>query len=184
MEDKLTWKVEGRKQLLKTRVFDVNSLHSVSPDGVIGDYVAIDAPCWVNVIPVDGDDFLMVRQYRHGLGGITMEFPGGVADEDDKTPEETAYRELLEETGYKAGTIVNMGSFNPNPALFSNKVSFCIAENLVNTNKLTLDEDECLTYERVPIKEVFENLGKGEYIHAFLGTALMLYLKYKETKNV
>lgn len=47
--------------------------------------------------------FILVRQYRPPAGGYVIEFPAGLIDPGEK-PEETALRELFEETGYK-GTI-------------------------------------------------------------------------------
>ncbi len=179
MSKNLNWKVHGVKKLLHTRVFDVEERDSESVTGVRGDYVAIGAPEWVSVVAVDGDDFIMVRQYRHGYGKTTTEFPGGVSDKSGEEKAEAARRELLEETGYTAGRFICLGTYNPNPALFSNTVTFYLAEDLRQTGKLNLDEDELLEVVRVPIDELFEKLGTGEYIHAFLGTAAALYLREK-----
>lgn len=183
MKEDLNWLVKSEKTLLKTRVFDVKTKESVSETGISGDYITIKAPNWVNVIAEYEGDFLMVRQYRHGLGKITTEFPGGVCDKEGESVEEAAKRELYEETGFVAGKMTNVGSFNPNPALFENTVTFCVAEELTPTETQHLDEDEVLKYIRVPVCEVIENIGSGEYCHAFLGTALHMYLKYKGEKR-
>ena len=46
------------------------------------------------------------------------------------------------------------------------------------TNELHLDDDEVLMYETVPIDEVIDSFCKGEYVNAFMGTALALYLRH------
>ena len=177
-ETDLNWKVKATSPLLSTRVFDVESRKSESATGITGDFIAINAPDWVLVIPVAGDDFVMVRQWRHGLGAITTEFPGGVSDRGEE-PVQTAARELLEETGFRAGKITLLGTCNPNPALFSNRVSFCLAEELVQTQTQSLDPDEVLTYSLVPQKDVINSFCTGEYMHALMGTALALYMRRK-----
>lgn len=177
----LTWKVSETTPLLHTRVFDVESRKSESASGIKGDFVALSAPDWVLTIPVIGDCFVMVRQWRHGLGAITTEFPGGMSD-GSEAPETTAARELLEETGIRAGKVTLLATLNPNPALFSNRVSFCLCEDLEETFKLSPDPDELIEYELVPKETVLERFGTGEYVHAFTGTALALYLRHEGKK--
>lgn len=179
MADDLSWSVKSEEKLLDTRVFDIYSKKSESETGITGDYVTIKAPNWVNVIAEYEGNFIMVRQYRHGLGNITMEFPGGIADKTGESIEETAKRELYEETGFIAEKIVNVGAFNPNPALFENTVTFCVAEGLTPTETQHLDDDEVLKYYKIPVNDVIKSIGTGEYCHAFMGTAILMYLKYK-----
>lgn len=52
---------------------------------------------------------ILVRQFRHAIRATTLEFPAG-SIERGETPEEAAKRELLEETGYRAGTLRLMGN--------------------------------------------------------------------------
>ena len=85
-------------------------------------FYRIDSADWVNVVPVTpAGEIVMVRQYRHGLRDVTLEIPGGMVDPGE-TPEQAAARELLEETGYRAERLEALGSVNPNPALFGNRV--------------------------------------------------------------
>ncbi len=178
----LSWTVEKKETLLHTPVFDVEQREALSESGLRGSYYALRAPDWVVVIPVLGQSFVLVRQFRHGLGAFTTEFPGGVVKAGE-APEKSAERELLEETGFKAGKITVLGRCNPNPALFSNEFTVCLAEDLTDTQETHPDEDEFIRIEKMPIDRVIDGFCSGELIHAFMGTALALYLRHKAKKS-
>ena len=174
--NELKWEIEGTKQLLHTPVFDVNEQAEVSATGIRGDYVAMDAPDWAMVIPEFEGNFLLVRQWRHASESLSLEFPGGVIDRGEQ-PAAAAERELLEETGFKAGKLLHLGTVSPNPALFKNRFHVFLAKDLVPTGEQKLDDDELLSYLTKPIDEVISGYGTGEYTHALMGTAIALYLK-------
>lgn len=181
-DNQLIWTTTDRRPLLHTPVFDVHEQHERSATGIEGDYIAIEAPDWVMVIPEYRGNFLTVRQWRHAAQELTVEFPGGVADEDGDIAENAA-RELYEETGFRAGSMIHLGTISPNPALFCNRCHFYLAEGLVPGGELDLDDDEVLTCEQRPIKEVIDAYGSGEYQHALMGAALMFYLRYRAEKG-
>jgi 8-oxo-dGTP pyrophosphatase MutT (NUDIX family) len=140
----------------------------------------MDCPDWAIIVPVvddsQGKKFVMVRQWRHGSREISLEFPGGVFEPGEDATEAAA-RELREETAYKAGKMRKMGECSPNPAIMSNRVHFFLAEDLYNTGKQNLDEDEYVEVELVNIRDVFRGLGRPPFIHALMGTAFALYLQ-------
>ena len=178
-KSKLIWKEEGRKTVFDCRVFSIQESLCRAPNDQTGVFSVIDAADWAIVVPVletpSGKEFVMVWQWRHGLRDISLEFPGGVF-EPGENPEEAAGRELLEETGYRAGKIRKLGEFSPNPAIMSNKVHFFLAEDLVNTGRQSPDPDEFLEVEPVDVDTVCKGMGKPPYVHALMGTALGLYL--------
>lgn len=181
MEDeKLIWDTLGTKKLLHTRVFDVLSLRERAANGVEGDYIALDAPCCVVVLPEHNGNFIMVRQWRHGAGRLTTEFPGGVVDKGEP-PEAAAARELYEETGYKAGRLTMLGSFSPNPAIFNSLFYVYLADELVKADGQHLDADELVECVEMPIDEVISSLGSADFCHAFMGAAIALYLRMRNS---
>ena len=70
-----------------------------------------DAVCVIAM--TSEQQILLVKQYRPAVNCETMELPGGHV-QNNETPEETARRELLEETGFKADSIELIGSIFPN----------------------------------------------------------------------
>jgi 8-oxo-dGTP pyrophosphatase MutT (NUDIX family) len=113
---------------------------------------------------------------------MSLEFPGGVF-EPEEDPQEAAIRELYEETGYQAKRIRKIGEFSPNPAIMSNKVHFFLADELTNSGKQSLDEDEYVEVDIVNANEVIQCMGKPPYIHALMGTALSLYHQAQDSNH-
>ena len=179
-EKDLSWKTDSSKRLLHTPVFDVLGQHESALSGLEGDYIAIEAPDWVMVAPEYRGSLVLVRQWRHGEEAMSLELPGGIVDGGEE-PEDAARRELLEETGFKAGRLTHLGTVNPNPALFKNKLHVYLAEEPEPTGEQSLDNDELLTYELMPVSEVIASYGSGEFKHALMGTALMMYLRHKSS---
>lgn len=180
--ESLLWDTNNSELLLHTPVFDIVNESKSSRTGVDGDYVAIEAPNWVVVVAVHDDNFVLVRQWRHGEERVTLEFPGGVC-EDGENPKDTALRELWEETGFKANKITRLCTVSANPALFRNHFSVFLAEDLVQTKERQLDEDEILDFEEMPIDEVIAKYGDGELTHAYMGTALACYFRHLKEAN-
>ena len=181
MYDHLIWKEESRKIVYKCPVFEVGECISRSPKNKPKTFAVLEARDFAIVIPAleteKGREFVMVRQWRHGTGELSLEFPGGIIEKSEDNMQ-AALRELKEETGYSAGRIIKLGEFGPNPAIMSNAVHFFLAEDLINTGSQELDEDEYVKVETIPWKEVFSGMGKAPYIHALMGTAMVLYLKH------
>lgn len=182
-DNELKWTIQHETLLLHTPVYDVIGQHEVAANGIEGDYVAIEAPDWVMVIPEYQGSFVMVRQWRHSADCLTTEFPGGVADAGED-PAVTAARELYEETGFRAGRMTRLGTVNPNPALFRNRFHIYLADELTPTGEQALDDDELLTYTLTPIHEALAAFGSGEFIHALMGAALALYFQYRAKEKM
>lgn len=177
--ENLTWTEIENHPVYSCRVFSVRDTKSRAPDGTVKTFSVLDAPDWAIIIPVleraGSDTFLMVRQWRHGSRSLSLEFPGGVL-EAGESEEEGARRELAEETGWQAGSMTKLGSFNPNPAIMSNRVHVFLAKDLRHIGNQDLDDDEYVDVEQVPISEVLKGMGKDPYIHALMASALCLYL--------
>ncbi len=176
-DEKLKWKEGKSELLLKTVVCNITKRHNTSSTDTEGDYIIMDAPEWVIVVAEHNENFIMVKQWRHGESGLSIEFPGGVVDKGEE-PETAAKRELEEETGFKAGKLTKLGTENPNPALFCNHVHFFLAQELIATGNQHLDNDEFINCIELSKKEVLDGLGTEQFPHAIMGTALALYIKH------
>ena len=158
------------------RIFDLNRIRFEPPEGGDGRwYYVIEAPDWVNVIPVTDDgSVLMVRQFRFGIAEPTLEIPGGMCD-GDEAPAVAAGRELLEETGYRAGAIEEIGWVHPNPPIQNNRCHTFLARDLQYGGSAQPDGDEQLEIVQVPMSDIPRRLGDGTITHALVLAAFQLF---------
>jgi 8-oxo-dGTP pyrophosphatase MutT (NUDIX family) len=158
------------------RVFSVRTDTAVSPrTGTQHDFYVIESEDWINVIPLIADHHVvMIRQYRHGARKVTLEIPGGLVDPGD-TPEKAAARELLEETGYQAEALVQIGVVNPNPALFNNRCYTYVALNVKKTHDPIPDQAEDIEVVLIPLSDIPVLIQNGEIDHALVITAFYWY---------
>ena len=170
------WTNLETESLQDCRVFSVRRVRTRSPrTGDVHDFFTIDSPDWVNVIPVTPEgEVVMVRQYRHGSGEITLETPGGLVDPGE-TPAEAAARELLEETGYAADEIVSLAAVSPNPALFSNRRHGFLALGARRVAEVRNESTEETQVELVPFARMREEVRAGRVDHALVIAVAYLY---------
>ena len=177
-DENLRWTTDSRRELLQTPVFRVVEQQETAASGYQGHYMALDAPDWVTIVGEHDGRLVMVRQWRHGAECLTTEIPGGLCAPGEE-PAAAAAREFAEETGYRVGKLTKLATVNPNPALFKNRVHFFLAEALTPTGEQHPDADEYIRCVERPVSDVIRDFGSGEYCNALLGTALMLYMRYR-----
>lgn len=143
-------------------------------NGSLHPRVHIQAPDWVNVVPITSDgDVVLVRQFRCGIWSNTLELPGGMID-GEESPQEAAARELEEETGYRAERWVPLGLCHPNPAIQNNRLFGFVAQGCRKVHEGRPDQGEDLIVERVSRPELEEKIRRGEITHALVLATLLL----------
>lgn len=168
-----SWTVVREETVADCRVFRVAARTS-RRGGLAGEHTfyRLDSVDWVNVIAVTTDDrVVLIRQWRHGAEGPILEIPGGMVDAGEE-PEDAAARELAEETGYRAARWVALGSVNPNPALFGNRLHTFLAEDCEPAGEAHFDPHEETIVELVPRDAVPELVRAGRIDHALVLAAL------------
>lgn len=175
-EDRITlgsWNEIGAASVYDCRLFSVIERRSRSPrTGELHDFYVIRAPDWVNIVPLTADGrVVMVRQYRHGIAGFTLEIPGGLIDPEDPSPLVAARREMREETGFDGDEVVALGSIHPNPALFDNRCHTFLARNVERRLETSFDSTEETEVVLVPLADVPELVRTGVISHALVVVA-------------
>ncbi len=156
----------GTAGLLETReIFKGRTVHLVVdrvrlPNDKVMNVELVHHKGAVAVVPLMGDDVLMVRQYRHATGGWLLEIPAGTL-EPGEAPEACALRETEEETGHRPAELESLGWIWPTPGFCDEKIWLFLARGLVETQQ-GLDEDEVLELERIPLKDAIAKAASGE----------------------
>ena len=170
------WRVLEEEHLQHCKVFDVHKATMESPlTGEPHPFYRIESPPWVNIVALtEAEELVLIRQFRHGSRVVTLEIPGGLVDPGE-TPEFAGGRELLEETGYRAGRLESLGSLNPNPALFANRVHMQVALDCVQEQEIQNTSTEHTMVELLPLAELPGVLREGGIDHALVIAALYAF---------
>jgi len=169
------WRRVGGGVVHRCRIFDLDLVRLEPPEGgPVREFYVVDAPDWINVVPVTADgDVVLVRQYRFGVHEVTLEVPGGVCDPGE-APEETARRELLEETGYVAQELVPLGWVHPNPALQGNRCYSFLARGCEKVHDGRQDAGEDIQVVLRDRADIPELMRAGEITHSLVICAFHL----------
>ena len=131
-----------------------------SADGHIGTREYLRHPGAVMIVPLLSDGRVVLeRQFRYPLKRTVIEFPAGKIDPDE-SPLECAQRELLEETGYRAGRWSYLGGLHNAIAYSDEKIEMFLAENLVYESA-TLDAGETLEVFAEPWQRLLQWVRDG-----------------------
>jgi ADP-ribose pyrophosphatase len=151
------------------RVFEVFRHQMADGNGRgLRDAFTVVCPDWVSVVPVTEDGkFVLVRQYRPGIDGPTLEVPGGMIDPGED-PATAALRELREETGYGAGSLVPLGATHPNPVLQSNRHHMFLARGLRRLGEPAFDVGESCEVLLLESDEMRARARDGTITHALV----------------
>lgn len=169
-------------QKIKTRKVYEGVIVDVSMDTFdIGDHQTFTAEVvnhpggvCIAASPDDNTSFLMVKQFRFGANKELLEFPAGLIDPHEPH-EQSALRELEEETGYKAHALVYLGQLYLSPGGSDEVIHMYYAYDLEKTQQ-NLDETESLSVELVSLDHLIQDIHKG-YIEDGKTVALALKVK-------
>jgi ADP-ribose pyrophosphatase len=164
------------------RIFKLRRDSSRSPrTGEAYDFYIMETVDWINIIPVTPQGkVVFIHQFRHGTEEVTLEIPGGMAEDGDVSLLESARRELLEETGYSADQIVSIGSVAPNPAFLTNRCHTFLALGARKTAEPQFDGAEDIGVEEIDLAQVPQLISSGRITHALVVAAFYHLERYRQ----
>lgn len=121
---------DAPEELLATRRFRVIRHRQASPDGSVHIRDTVQHPGAVAILPLVAEDKVcLIRNYRIAVGKTLIELPAGTL-EPGEDPAVTAYRELIEETGYRADSIEKLREFTMSPGILNERMYLFVARGL------------------------------------------------------
>lgn len=122
--------MEERRVIFRGRKIDL-ALQSIRlADGSTADREVVVHRGAVAMVPmVDRDHVCLIRNFRHAVGRTLLEIPAGTLDPGE-SPDETAGRELAEETGYRAGSITRIAEWYVSPGVMTERMYLYLCEDL------------------------------------------------------
>lgn len=146
----------------------------IRPDGLPGIYGVVEFRTRaVGVLPVEDDGSIwMVGQYRYALGRYSWEIPEG-GSPPEETPEETARRELIEETGIVAAHLEPLGGPVHLSNCVSNEAGYLFRATGLTPGPSRPEETERLQVRRFAWDEVWSLFRAGEITDSLTVIALL-----------
>jgi ADP-ribose pyrophosphatase len=134
------------------------------PNGETATREIVRHPGAVAVVAILDNKMLVVEQFRKPLEKVQVEIPAGKLDEGEE-PEAAALRELEEETGYRARSIVLLQSFSTSPG-FADEIIHIYYTDDLEKGEVHLDEDEFLICEAITLEQAQQYIREGRICDA------------------
>jgi len=148
------------KNIYKGRIVNLNLETVTLPNGATVELEIIHHPGAAAVVPMKDDrTVVLIRQYRHAVGGYIYEIPAGKLHPGED-PRECAQRELEEEIGYKAGRLDQVTSAYTTPG-FTDEVIHIYKATQLQRGTQNLGHDEVLEIAEFPLEKTITMIRDG-----------------------
>lgn len=164
--------------LAKTKLFEIQGVDLRFSNGELRTYERFKpaSRAGVMVLPIDGDELIMVKEYAVGTERYELGFVKGLMDMGE-TMEESANRELQEEIGLSAKEFVFLRTVQTSVGFMNAKMHILLAKDF-SLSKLEGDEPEPLQILRYPLAKLDELLKNPDFYEARNLTALYCLRDY------
>ncbi|MFM7184519.1 MAG: NUDIX hydrolase [Planctomycetota bacterium] len=168
--------------LLEARRFRVVRRREPLADGSTLVREVVLHPGSVVVVPlVDPDTVCLVEVVRTAIGRALLELPAGTLDREESLAD-AARRELLEETGYRAGRIDPLGGFWMSPGILRERMHLFVAHELV-PGPQALEPGERITPRLVPWSKAVSMCLDGSIEDAKTVAGILLHDAHRRGRN-
>jgi len=130
------------------------------------------------MLAIDKDNkVILVKQNRYPIGNI-LEIPAGTLEKGEKV-EKCAFRELQEETGYKARKMIPLITYYPSVGYNTEKI-YCFVASGLSPGDLELDVDEIISVVKISLKKLIKMILSGKIIDSKTICAVLTYAAKKK----
>ena len=161
-------KINETTTLAKGKFLELQKISFTNDDGKELQWEACQRVNKVNAVSVfaikpKARTIVLVRQFRAPVGKYCVECPAGLI-EDGETTIESAGRELLEETGYTMGKVLDCGVAAENSAGMTGELTtpiVALIDESVPRKNQRMDGTEHIEILEVPINKLCNSLKKA-----------------------
>jgi len=159
------WRVLSTETIISDEWIRVRADTCVDAHGrEIDPYYVIEYGDWISVLALDeAGQAILVEEYRHGAGVTALGTVGGGVEPGER-PAEAAGRELLEETGFAATEMVELGSTWANVGNQPNRVHHFLAIGCRRVAAQSLDATEDIAVHLLPLDGLDSVLHNGHHL--------------------
>ena len=151
-------KIIETKTVFQGKYLKVKEAHFISEKGVRGAWEYIEKGPGVPFVIVfaltKDKEVLLEKIYRVPFQQQVLELPSGMNDVEGENEVKAAQRELFEETGYQAETIIPVFRYSVSPGSSTHEGSFYFAPDVDYVGGNKTDEAEEIEVVKVPLKEL------------------------------
>lgn len=176
----------GRHESLKSSrvyqspIFEVYEEEIILPGGRFVRVSRIAHGRTVSVVPVKANaSVVMIRQYRPAIGGYLLEIPAGRVHDESESAEDCVQREMAEEIGYRARTVVKLFGGYLVPGYGNEYMEYYLGVDLYRA-PLPPDEDEVIETLEMPMEAVVQMVLQSKITDTKTALGILLaeaYLK-------
>jgi len=157
----MSGRVVKSERVFEGKLLKIDREEIALPHGKHAVLETIRHPGAAAVLPFLADGrVVLIRQYRHAAGGFIVEVPAGKLDSGE-APDRCARREVEEETGWRAGELVPLGSILTTPG-FTDEVIWLYEAHALVRGVQALEADEVLDTLEVPFEDAVSMVRRGE----------------------
>lgn len=167
----MTEKTLDSREVYRGRILRVREDTVLLPNGSTGKREIVEHPGGVGILALDGDDVLLVRQYRYAFSRVLTEIPAGKREKGEE-PFVTARRELKEEIGAEADEWTDLGALIASPGCYGETLWLFLACGL-HFGETHPDEDEFLEVLRLPFEQAVSQCMDGTLTDAKTVAAIL-----------
>lgn len=154
-------KITKKETIFEGRFLRVIAKHFQARDGKKGIWECIERKIprkkAVVIFPMTKNkEVVLEKIYRIPMESYVLEPPAGLCDKKDETEEETARRELLEETGYRADKLIKVLKTTGNMALQDFEIVYFFAPDVELVGKTKTDDAEEIEVIKMPVDKLIE----------------------------
>ncbi|MEF8778915.1 MAG: NUDIX hydrolase [Natronomonas sp.] len=174
--DDLAWQTLDSEIDYTCPGFDVVRDDVRLPDGTETEFHYVSEPPSVVVLPfTEAGDVVVIREWRQPVDRINYGLPAGGLEDDDGDVRAAARRELREETGYEAGVIEQIATYEPSNGLFDSVFHYVVAHGCEPTADQELDDNESISVETTTFDELQQQAAIGELRDGRSALAILQY---------